>query len=270
MRLALATLVVLALASAFFKLSSGLSHFGVPPDPNNPALAGIQTPEVLLRGLSGASDNLLARIYTREVRTPEQMKKADAVFKVELAKAANTLLKNVDIGSIPPSKAWEYGKVFIAARWWREAKAALETAVSVAKNEDRRVNDNLQLARVMAELGDVRGAVARAGLVVNEGTKDTDTAPILPGTLLELVPAAEGKGADAELARLLEEAIKCENRTIVDAGTEPGAAFLLARPTHIRNAWGKVIELFRSAGRLEEARAAEEKSVASKREQASA
>jgi hypothetical protein len=246
MRFIVATLLVLVLAAVFLVVSNQLGHLGTPPDPNNAAQAGMMTPDVLRQNLKGASDSLLERLHGGEIDDDE--------FKTLMAKAANSLLGAVKVEQIPPKKAWEYGEIFITARKWKEAKQALEIAVKVAKGEDRRVNDNLRLARVQAELGDVPAAVAAARSTYN--TPDQGAAPILPATLLEIVPAAKGKGHDAELAALLEEAIKCENRTIVDPNTEPGKAFLLARPHHLRNAWNRILELYFAADKPDEARAA--------------
>jgi hypothetical protein len=70
------------------------------------------------------------------------------------------------------------------------------------------------------------------------------SAPILPAVLLEMVPAARGKGHDEELAELLEEAIGKHMATVVDPGTVAGVAFLAARPHHVRNAWRTIIEIY--------------------------
>jgi tetratricopeptide (TPR) repeat protein len=251
-RVLVGILVVLLLVGSFFWFSNQLSHVGTPVDPNDARQAGMLTPEVLRRNLAGASDSLLDRVRRGEID--------DAEYKELMAKAAQTLLSQVDIAQIPPNKAWEYGEVYITARRWPDAKKALEIAVKAAKNEDRRVNDNLRLARVLAETGDVDGAIKTARSVFD--TDDKAAAPILPATLLEIVPAAEGKKKDAGLARLLEEAIKCEMRTIIDPETQPGKDFLFARPFHIRRAWEKVVELYVKAGMDSEAQAAQKRAEA--------
>jgi predicted negative regulator of RcsB-dependent stress response len=260
MRLFILALLILIIAGVFVSLSNQLGHIGTPPDPNDPKQAGLMTPEVLRRDLKGASDSLLERLHSGEID--------DAQFKDLMARAANLLLKSVKVENIPSQKAWEYGEVFVTARKWKEAKQALEIAVKAAKDEDRRVNDNLRLARVLAELGDVQGAISTARGVFN--TTDGAAAPILPATLLEIVPAAEGKKHDAELGALLEDAIKCESRTIVDTNTEPGKAFLMARPFHVRNAWNKIMELYLAAGKEDEVKAAAGRRDAMMREQAGA
>ncbi|MFI5385595.1 MAG: hypothetical protein ACHQ50_05675 [Fimbriimonadales bacterium] len=247
MRYIVSGLLILLVAGGVVWFSTRLSHIGTPPDPNDPRQAGILTPEVLELDLKGASENLMDRI-----NRGEQI--SDARFHDLMAEAANSLLNQVDVDSIPPNRAWEYGEFYITARRWKDAKKALDVAVKVAKDEDRRVNDNLRLARVLAELGDVHRAVVTARSTFN--VADTGAAPILPATLLEIVPAGAGKGDDAELAAMLEDAIACENRTVVDANTVPGRDFLLARPFHVRNAWTKIVELYTSAGNPAKAKAA--------------
>lgn len=238
MRAIVLGILLLALGAALLMITQNLSHIGTPPDPNDPRQAGVISAGVLRQQLRGISDSLVAREQRREI-TKEQ-------FDDYMAKAANGLLDQVKLDKIEPKNAWEYGELFTTARRWRDAKAAYEVAVKAAKNEDRRVNDNLRLARSMAELGEVPEAVRTARKTFD--TPDEAAAPILPATLLEIVPAAENKGHDAELAGLLEEAIRCEARTIVDPKSPPGRDFLMARPHHIRHAWEKAIDLYTAAG----------------------
>ncbi len=255
MRTAAVTLFVLVFVAFIIAIAGNLSHLGTPPDPNDPTQAGLLTPEVLLRSLSGASDNLLERVRMGEL--------SDEEYKNELSKAANKLLGQINIDKIPPAKAWEYGQVYITARRWEDAQKALEIAVKAAKTEDRRVNDTLRLARVLAEMNQIPAAIQKAKTAFTTG--DTDAAPILPATLYEIVPAAEDKGHDPELAALLEQAIKCEERTIVDPKSNPGQDFLQARPFHVRRAWDKVIQLYRRAGKNADAEDALNKQQASDR-----
>lgn len=214
-------------------------QFGTPPDPNDPRMAGIKQPEILRRSLKGASDALLQRVANGEID--------DAEYKKQIAVAANEILRGLDIGQIPPSQAWEYGEIFRTARRWEEARSALETAVRVAKNEDRRVNDSLRLAVVYGELGRYKRSIDMARSVLN--APDNASAPILPAVLLEIAPVLKGHGVDEDLATLLEEAIRAENRTIIDPTTQPGKDFLIAKPFHVRNAFNQVIELYRSLGK---------------------
>ena len=260
MRTFLATIVVLFATGCVIWFANHLTHFGTPPDPNDPRQAGILAPDVLKRNLAVDSDVLQERVRKREI--------SDEKAKELMAKDAEEKLNQVDLKRIPPAKAWEYAEEFITAKRWDDAKNALEVAIKVAKDEDRRVNDRLRLARVLAELGDVKSAIPMARSTFD--TNNTSAAPILPATLLEIVPAAEGKGDDAGLAALLEDAIKCEQRTIVDPNTEPGKAFLLARPFHIRNAYRKEIELYESAKLPDKAKAAQAESDKVLNEQAGA
>lgn len=234
-----------------FAWTNGLSQLGTPADPNDPRVAG-NSPEFLRRMLKGASDSLLKREISGEI--------SDVRYHQLVARAANDLLDQVKVGPITPEKAWEWGELYIAARRWPSAKAALEIAVKSPRDANRRVNDTLRLARVLAELGQVGDAVEVARRVF--GVADNAAAPILPATLLEIVPAGEGKGADAVLAKLLEDAIAAEMRTIVDPETDAGKAFLMARPVHVEHAWAKVIELYRSAGQTQAAEAAHTRGVA--------
>lgn len=260
MRYVIAALLLLILTGSVIWFSNDLGHVGTPSDPNDPSQAGLLTPEVLRRILAGASDSLQERVEKGEID--------DTQFHELMSQAANRLLDQVDIGRIPPNKAWEYAEVFVTAERWQDAKKALLIAVKVAKGEDRRVNDNLHLARVLAELGDVPTAVATARTTFD--TPDQGAAPILPATLLEIVKAGEGKGHDPELAALLEDAITCEMRTIVDPTSQSGKAFLAARPFHVRNAWKKVVGLYESAGKMKEAAAAEKRAEGMLRQQAGA
>lgn len=219
---------------------------GTLEDPNDAKAAGILAPDIIRRQLKGTSDMLMERVGKGEI--------SDAEFKDLISRRANELLEGLPLDKVDPARAWEYGEVFRTAKRWPQAKAALVIAVDhavEAKNEDRRINDLIRLAHAEAMLGDVKGAIATATKTLN--ADPGASAPILPGVLLELVPAAKGKGQDAELAKLLEEAIKKHEVTIVDPKTDPGKAFLMAKPFHIRNAWGTVVELYAKAGKDEEA-----------------
>lgn len=157
----------------------------------------------------------------------------------------------MDVDKIPASQAWEYGDVFKTAGRWDLAKKAYEIAIQNPRNEDRRVNDRLRLALAEAHLGNVERAIELARSVFD--TDDRGTAPILPAVLLEIVPAAEGKGHDAELADLLVDAIAQHDRTIVDPHSDAGKAFFRAKPIHVRDAYRKAIALYTKAGLTEKA-----------------
>ena len=222
-------------------------------DPNDVKTAGVLAPDVIRRQLKGTSDMLMERVRRGEI--------TDAEFKELIAQRANELLKDLPIEKIDPARAWEYGDVFRTAQRWEQAKQALEIAVADAekfKNEDRRVNDILRLAHAEAMLGEVPAALKTARRAFNAAPEAS--APILPAVLLEIVPAARGKGQDADLAKLLEDAIGKHMETIVDPKSEAGANFLAARPHHVRNAWRTIVELYAKSGDDETARRAIERS----------
>lgn len=224
-------------------------------DPNDVKAAGVLAPDVIRRQLKGTSDMLLERMANGEI--------TDDQFKELIAKRANELLENLPIDKIDPSRAWEYGEVLRTAKRWEQAKQALEIAVKHAeenKDEDRRVNDILRLAHAQAMLGEVPQAFKTARRAFNAAPEAS--APILLAVLLEITPAAKGKGHDEELAQLLEEAIGKHMNTVVDPNSESGVAFLAARRVHVRNAWRTIIELYSKSGNDAKARSAIERSEA--------
>lgn len=229
---------------------------GVLEDPNDPKIAGVMAPDVLRRQLKGTSDMLMERVTKGEL--------SDAQFKELIAKRANELLDDLPIDKIDVARAWEYGEVLRTAERWKQAKALFKIAVDEAiksKNENRRVNDTLHLAHVEAKLGEVPQAIKDAQFAFD--AKPDASAPILPAVLLEIVPAARGKGHDPDLAKLLEKAIAKHMATIVDPTNESGAVFLMARSHHVRNAWATIIELYAKSGMDQEAREAVAKREAS-------
>ncbi|HEY0866520.1 MAG TPA: hypothetical protein VGE01_04040 [Fimbriimonas sp.] len=209
------------------------------PDPNDPNDVTVVQPQVLRASLRGAAEALNERLEKGEI---DQQR-----YDQLMAEYAEDLLGQTKIERIPHGQAWEYAEIFRTAQRWQDAEKVLRIAVKAAKNEDRRVNDSLRLAHALAQLNKVPEA-----LEVARSTFDTpaqEKAPILTAVLLEIVPAAKGKGSDMELARLLEDAIGQADQTIVDPDTQPGSAFIAARPHHIRNAWRTVVDLYRAVGR---------------------
>lgn len=223
-------------------------------DPNDPADAGVMAPDVLQRNLKSIADNLYYRQTTGELDEAEYQK------YIELA--AQDLLAKVHIDKIAPPEAWQYLEVLRAAKRWKEGEAVGRIAVKWAHQKgdtDRLVNDTLRLAETMAAQDKVTEAIATARTVFN--VPDDAAAPILMATLYELVPLARGKGSDAELAQLLEDAIACHWRTKVDRKTEAGATFLAVRLSHIRRGWREVVELYKAAGKADLAQQAAARAV---------
>jgi tetratricopeptide (TPR) repeat protein len=222
-------------------LALGLSgcNTGILPDPNDPTDVPVVPAEALQNRLKGANE-MLQRRFARGEFTEEQ-------YREFIARAAGEILDSVEVEDIGPDHAWRYAEVYLAAQRWREAKDLLEISVKQAKTEDRRVNDSLRLARALAQLGQVRKAIRVARTVFD--TPPNEKAPIMMAVLLEIVPAGRGKGQDAELGKLLQDSIQQAKETVVDESTEPGKAFLAARPHHVNNAWRTTIELFEAAGR---------------------
>ena len=216
-------------------------------DPNDPRGKGVMQPEVLRRNLKAANEAAYAR-YARGEINSRQYRRLIAQYADQLASQAN-------LQYMEPSQAWEYADLFRSAHEWGKAADVYKIAVDHAKNDDRKANDNLGYAVCLARLGklDEAFAAVRTAFTVNPA----DKAGILPSVLLELAPAVRGRGKDVELAKLIEEAIGQEEQTFIDPKLESGKAFLMAKPHHIRKAWLTIIALYLSAGKPDEAKAAE-------------
>lgn len=226
--------------------------FEPPPDPNDPAQVGVMQQEVLMRNLRWAAEFYSDRKLRGEID--------DAQLRQLLSEYANRLVATVDLELINPVSAWKYGDVFRTAERWDLAEHALRMAVDFAKrtrNEDRRVNDSLRLAQVVAHQNRVDEAIEIARSTFD--TPPDQKAPILYAVVYEIVPAAERKGRDAELARLLEDAIDQHNQVIVDPNSDSGRAFLGAKRHHISRAWQKVVQLYRQAEREADAERAQDR-----------
>ena len=166
---------------------------------------------------------------------------SDAQRNELLKEEAENLLKLIDPERVPAADAYRYADLLRMTDRWPEALKSLQTAVKVASTQDRKVNDTLRLAQAQAKTDDVAKALETARSVF--GVDPEDRAPILPSVLYELVPAAQGKGKDVELAALLADAIKCHESTRVDEKSDAGRIFLIAARTHIRKAQAKIAEL---------------------------
>jgi hypothetical protein len=238
----------------FSLLFVGGCHSGTLPNPNDPTDVGSLTPENIRDQFSCISDMLQTRLGRRQITQKE--------YEDLMQAAADKLLSGFSPDKVDPSKAWQIADLLVNARHWKEAKAVLETAVAWAKanhNEDRRVNDSLSLARVMAELDDVPGAITTARSVF--AVRPQDSVPILYATRFRIVPAGRGKKHDLELAKLLEDAINIDMRAQVDPTSGPGRDFLRFRPFHVIKAWALVEDLYKSANRPELAAEAHQKGI---------
>jgi len=208
------------------------------PDPNDPAAMGVVAPDVLRNNLSGASKSFFGRVESGEI--------SDAEARKLLSDYAKVLLAEVSPDKVSADRAWEYAEVLLVAERWTQAKTFLEVAVKNAKNDDRRVNDTLRLARVEAMLGDIPKAIELARSTFD--APPSDKGPILLATLFEIVPAGRGKKHDPSLAELLVDAIPQMEQTVVDESTESGKTFIIARPVHIRNAYTLAVQLLAESG----------------------
>lgn len=219
------------------------------PDPNDPISGEQIKPRALQSDLLGITNLLSIRRQKREIREPE--------LRERIVTAAKELVKKARITSTSDEDAWRYAEVLRAAEQWPEVIPFLQQAVKYAKatnNVDRWVNDSLRLAQAQAHVGQVSEAIAIARTVFGVGPKDS--IPILFGVALEIEPAAEGKGHDIELAKLLEDAIETAWKTQVDVKTAEGSAYMVARRYHINRATLKLMQLYERAGKPEEAQAA--------------
>ena len=232
-------------------LASGCQVVEPPPDPNDPSKVGVLQPEVLRQNLRAASDATNARIAKGEF--------SEAQGQELLQQYAAKEIGTIDLDHIPVDKAWEYAEVFLAAKEWQLARAALMVALRDPLSEDRRVNDTLRLATAEAHLGDVPRAIELARSAFD--TPDTQAAPILMACLYEIEPAAKGHGHDPALAKLLEDAITQHQRVRVNRRSNAGRAFLQARPHHIRRAWAEIVKLYEGVGDKKAADLAKERAT---------
>ncbi|MBS1716861.1 MAG: hypothetical protein JSS72_03915 [Armatimonadetes bacterium] len=227
---------------AFLAVLAGCKT-GVYPDPNDPNDVGKLSPAIVRINLRQASDFLNDRMARGEV--------TDEEYKTLIAKRADELLPYLDLSQVTDQNAWEYAELFITGRKWDKAKELLLQATKNPVNDDRRVNDNLRLARVLCEMGDVTEGIKKARSTFNVG--DIDAAPILPAVLFEIVPAGLGKGNNPELAALLIDAAHQHMRVKVDVKNEAGKAFIQAKDLLLRKAFGKATTIYQRAGEYEKA-----------------
>lgn len=189
--------------------------------------------EIANKRLDSAEATLQFKVESREI---------DDVRRNGLIKElANDMLTKIDPKAIPDTDQWMYAALLRVTDRWPEAEVALKKAVQVAPNTDRKVNDSLKLALAQAKNNEIAEAIVTANSVLN--VSDADAAPILPAVLYEIVPAAQGKAHDKDLADLLRKAIECHKRVKFNPTTESGRAFMVARSHHIGLAETKIDEL---------------------------
>jgi hypothetical protein len=193
-------------------------------DPNNLAqVPAADKPEAARAILNSAVEILDYKVTKGEITDTQ---------RVELiSQEADRLLALIDPKAIAPADCWIYADMLRTTKRYDAAIPYLEKAVAAA----------LRLAQAYEMVGKVQLAVKTAESVFN--VPDDQCAPILPATLYEIVPAAQKKGDDRALARLLTEAIACHLRTKVDTSTEAGKLFVAARSHHVSRAQAKILEL---------------------------
>ncbi|MBL8067431.1 MAG: hypothetical protein JNM28_03200 [Armatimonadetes bacterium] len=209
------------------------------PDPNDVQGAQRFDAEIMQRNIATAYSTLDLRVQRGEM-TPQDR---DRHIK-ELVDRIAGYIKPDDVRD---AEAWRVADIYRQAGDLDNAKKFYERAIKVAKTEDRRVNDTLQYARVLALAGDVPGAVAKAVSTFDAPPKEK--APIMMACLYEIVPAGLGKGHDIELADLLEKSISQHMQVQVDPGSAAGRTFLETSPIHIGKAWERVMQIYAKAGR---------------------
>lgn len=215
-------------------------HFEGYPNPNKETAD--MNPAVMRRNMIDLHEKLQERVDRGEI---SQVQKDELVLD-----RAQKLTEKVSLEDVEPRFAWQLADVLRQADRWEDAYTVLKIGVEKPVNEDRRVNDSLQLARVAAHLGKIEEAIDLTRSTFD--AERSEKAPILLATLKEVLPEAEGKGFDLELAVLLEEAIDQHEQVVVDPDSEAGQAFLLVYPIHISEAWSKVIRLYKDNGKQEE------------------
>ncbi len=213
---------------------AGGCHSGFVPDPNVAPRGGAVRIESLYSTLEGYSYYLNQRQEKGQIGVPG--------YKQLLLDWSSKLSAQVQPDKVAPERAWMAAQIYRTAHKWPEAEKMFQAAVKWAtetSNPDRRVNDLLRLAQVQAEQGKVTEAIACARKTFD--AKPIEAAPILVSVLLELIPSAQGKKHDQELAELLEAAMQIEVK--VDAQSDAGKSFLRARPYHLNRAYMKARDL---------------------------
>lgn len=218
------------------------------PDPNQTGRGAIPPAYVMQRNIANSYAVLDKRVQKGELPAAARDRMIAGLVK--------TYADLIKVNEVPKKSAWRYADVLRQAGRWNDAESLLLTAVKIAPDEDRRINDSLQLARVQAHLGKLDEAFSTVDAILD--AKPEDGAPIMMSVLYELVPEAAGKGKDKQLAQLLQRSIEVHNKVVVDPDTVAGKDFLLARPMHVNRAWSKVMTLLSESGSKDDLRKAVE------------
>jgi len=220
------------------------------PDPNDPHdVPAVKQADVLQTNIQRMADSMNDRVLHNQITDQQRLD--------YLSDEARRLLAMGDPDHSAPKDAWIYANLYITCGEFGKAIPLLREAIQYAQsvhNDDRRVNDSFRLARALAETGKVEDALNTAQSVID--SNPSDPGPVLPSVLLQITPSAEGKGHDAQLAHLLEEAIHEHLRMKVDSTTIAGQAFLIAKPHLIWKAWEKIETLLQNSGHPDQAAAA--------------
>lgn len=223
-------------------------YFDTLPDPNASGTGELISARVMQRNIADAYARLDARVRRGEINQEAR----DRMIR----DLVDTIAGYIRLEDIPKGEEWAYADVLRQAQRYEEAEQLYRIAVESAPTEDRRVNDSLQLARVLALQGRVGEAVEMARSVFDAPPREK--APIMMSVLYEIVPAGLGRSSqdDLALARLLEDAIGQHTLVEVDPELDSGKAFLAASPRHIDRAWTEVVRIYRDLGREDLMRAA--------------
>lgn len=192
-----------------------------------------------------AASDLLQNVVNKLDDKVRSREISDAERKANIVRYAEELMAKIDPKTVPPNDYWKYGDMLRTTQRWPEAEEYLGKAVRFAADTDRKVNDTLRLAQAEAMNGKVDQAIKSVESTFS--VKDEEAAPILMATLYEVIPAAEGKGKDKQLAELLKGAIACHLRVKVDLNSESGKLFLATRRHHVSRAEAKMAELAASS-----------------------
>lgn len=209
------------------------------PDPNDPANAAIVSVEDVQLAVRGVADEIGLRVASASI----SKEKGDEELHARVSEFANSM--NID--DLKPEDAWRAGEIFMLAGQNERAEKYLRQATQKPANDDRRTNDLIRLAVVLARENKIREAIETAEKSFS--AQPSNKGSILLGITKELVPAAQGKGNDAALAHLIEGAIEQHLAADVPTTTPEGRAFHAAQAFHVREAFDLAIQIYQRIGR---------------------